>query len=808
MKKSLVYKELEKTELELKKKNEELQAINEKLTVTNKTLKEKEERIRESEEKFHSLAAIFPGAIVLTDTQGIILEMNKAFACIFGYEQEEMLGKSYLEFLPGPDIRSRTVQMFRDLQKTGNVPPQEITIITKEGKHIQAKQNVAILKNDSGAITHFIAVIHEIIKHKHVEEALQQERDKAQTYLDLAGIMFVAINKEGEVTLINKKGCKILGYNDKDIIGKNWFDNFIPEKLRDVVKHVSKKLLAGELEQAEYSENPVLIRNGEERIIAWHNTILRDKSGNIIGHLSSGEDITDHKKAEELLRKNEALYRGLYINAPLGVCTFKKDGKILDANQEFADILGSPSLELTKSINVMQLTLLIEAGIVDDFEKCFKTGKKISFTRYYTSKLGKRTYLRYHLAPIFDRKNNVILVHALFEDCTQRKKLEEELIKTRKKAEESDLLKSAFLANMSHEIRTPINGIIGFSSLLKKPNLPVEKTEQYINMINKNSKRLLTIIDDVIDISKIEADQIKIEPEKCYLNDLMYKLCDNYKSEIKSKRKNDVKISVDLAFDDEESYINIDESRLLQILSNLINNALKFTEKGNIEMGYLLENKNTLKFYVKDTGIGISKDKQEIIFERFRQAEIDHIKLYGGTGLGLTICKRLVELMGGEIRVESEEGKGSAFYFTLPYQPVKKAEAKNPPESLNYNLEGKKILIVEDELSSLQLLEAIIADLKIQKIHAENGQKAVEICKEDPDIDLVLMNIEMPVMNGYEATREIKKIREDLPVIAQSAHALTGDKQKCIQAGCDDYISKPIDIDILITMMHKYLGKK
>jgi len=211
---------------------------------------------------------------------------------------------------------------------------------------------------------------------------------------------------------------------------------------------------------------------------------------------------------------------------------------------------------------------------------------------------------------------------------------------------------------------------------------------------------------------------------------------------------------------------------------------------------------------VKDTGIGILKEQQEIIFERFRQAEIDYIKTSSGTGLGLTISKRLVELMGGKIRVESEAGKGSVFYFTIPYQPVKKIEEIRKPEPLDYNLEGKKILIVEDELSSIQILKAIMDEIQVQISHAENGKEAIEICKADPDIDLVLMDIKMPVMNGYEAAREIKKIRKDLPVIAQTAYALKGDKQKCIQAGCDDYISKPIDLEILIKMMNKYLRKK
>jgi len=397
-----------------------------------------------------------------------------------------------------------------------------------------------------------------------------------------------------------------------------------------------------------------------------------------------------------------------------------------------------------------------------------------------------------------------------------------ELEKAKEKAEESDRLKSAFLANMSHEIRTPMNGILGFAELLKDRDLSVEDKEEYTKIINELGNDLLQIINDILDISNIEANQVKIEIEECSVNTLLSELYMIFDSEKSKKNKTNIKIRINKAFEDKNSYIYADETRLRQVLSNLISNALKYTNEGQIEIGYQLIN-NNLRFYIKDTGIGIPKDKQKIIFERFRQADESRTRKHKGTGLGLAISKRLVELMGGEIWVESEgienlnifsadkqetSRKGSVFYFTFPYQPVYQiAEIDDNKNNENtiFNWKNKKILIVEDDSASFQYLEAVMEETQVHIIHTTDGEKAVEICKVNQDIDLVLMDIQLPKMDGYEATRQIKKVRKNLPVITQTAYAMKEDRKMSIEAGCNDYISKPINLKTLMTTLDKYL---
>ncbi|MFC1733899.1 ATP-binding protein, partial [candidate division KSB1 bacterium] len=386
----------------------------------------------------------------------------------------------------------------------------------------------------------------------------------------------------------------------------------------------------------------------------------------------------------------------------------------------------------------------------------------------------------------------------------------EDLERAKEKAEESDRLKTAFLANMSHEIRTPMNAIIGFSGLLADPNLSQEDKKEFINHINNNSNNLLNLIDDIIDISKIEAGQINISITDCPINQILAELFTTYQEDINRKGRAD---ALELRFkpgnDDPQFNILSDPYRFRQVFSNLIGNAIKFTDKGYIELGYEInEEKKFISFYVKDTGIGISADKLELVFDRFRQIEDSNTRKYGGTGLGLTISKNLVKLLGGDMWAESELGKGTVFKFTLPFKPVEGAlieDLDSINEREEYDWTGKVILVAEDIDINYLFIEKALQKTNVSMMWAQDGQQAVDICSKNK-IDLVLMDIRMPLMDGYEATRQIKKIRNDLPVIAQTAHALSEEKVRSLQAGCDDYIAKPIKLKSLYTIISKYLS--
>lgn len=382
-----------------------------------------------------------------------------------------------------------------------------------------------------------------------------------------------------------------------------------------------------------------------------------------------------------------------------------------------------------------------------------------------------------------------------------------QLEEAKEKADESNRLKSAFLANMSHEIRTPMNGIVGFAKLLKlRPDLPQKKVNQYVDIITGNSRILLNLINDIIDISKIEANQLEIKSAPCDINKLLYDLYLLYSSEKNRIKKADLEMRFNVPFEYSQMVVLTDVDRLRQVLMNLLSNALKFTEKGRIEFGYNLKN-DKLYFYVEDTGIGVRSELVDIIFDRFRQADETSSRAYGGSGLGLAICKGIVSNMGGSIGVKSDGATGSHFWFTLPFNPVSDQNIlriKSEPRTEYPNWTNKTILAVEDVEESLTLLDEVITPTKATFIGVNNAEKAIDICKARNDIHLVLMDLQLPGMDGYQATREIKAIRPLLPIIAQTANAMVDDRDMAIEAGCNDYLPKPISIDDLYTLISKY----
>jgi len=381
-----------------------------------------------------------------------------------------------------------------------------------------------------------------------------------------------------------------------------------------------------------------------------------------------------------------------------------------------------------------------------------------------------------------------------------------ELLKAKEQAEESDRLKSAFLANMSHEIRTPMNGILGFAELLKEPGLTGKEQQDYIKIIEKSGARMLNIINDIVDISKIEAGLMKIEIQETNVNEQIQDIYTFFKPEVEAQG---MTISFSTPLPAKEAILKTDREKVYAILTNLVKNAIKYSNTGTIEIGY---NKGDcdLEFYVKDTGIGIPNDRHGAIFKRFIQADIPGEWAQQGAGLGLSITKAYVEMLGGKIRVESQLGVGSTFYFTLQYNIVltKETEVNQLAPSENTELVGKlKILIAEDDEVSEMLIGNTLKTIGKEILKARTGVEAIEVCKKNPDLDLVMMDIRMPDMGGYEATRQIRKINKEVVIIAQTAHGLYGDREKAIEAGCNDYIAKPINKTELLILIHKYFGK-
>ncbi|WP_075591461.1 ATP-binding protein [Labilibacter marinus] len=383
----------------------------------------------------------------------------------------------------------------------------------------------------------------------------------------------------------------------------------------------------------------------------------------------------------------------------------------------------------------------------------------------------------------------------------------EKLMRAIVKAEEADVLKNSFLSNMSHEIRTPMNAILGFSNLLSHKEISGPEKDEFVTLINLNVKNLLTIVEDLIDISKIDTGQLQIRNSPVCLHDILQDVYDNFSNDIKRRGQLNIKLYLKEGVADANTMILSDGDRLKQVLANLVGNGIKFTDRGFVEFGYELTDEDVLQFYVKDTGIGLPVGKEDRIFERFYKFSEGRQTLYGGTGIGLSLVKDLLDLMGGKIWIESEPSVGTTFFFTVPYHKVNNVDNPNKKrqESNIYNWEGKTFLIAEDEEDNFRYLEVALSISNASLIWARTGAEAVDIFNRINNIDLVLMDIKMPEMDGYAATKEIKKINSSVPVIAQTAYAMSEEREKSIVAGCDDYIAKPIGYEDLLCTINKFV---
>jgi PAS domain S-box-containing protein len=515
------------------------------------------------------------------------------------------------------------------------------------------------------------------------------------------------------------------------------------------------------------------------------------------------------KKINKALTENEEMLRSIFDASPYSIVVIDNEATIIDCNNTCLMMFGAINKREILNKKMDQLFVPDQLSAVKERLKvAFETAEFAKHDYAMVRKDGSTFNSEITGGLIKDNSGNYTACVLIITDITERLHFIENLKHAKAEAVESDRLKTAFLANMSHEIRTPMNSIIGFSNLLSEPELKPDKKEQYLQHILQSSNLLLNLIDDIIDISKIEAGQININLVECNINEIVKDLF--YATKATMKNEN-IDLRLNLPNDSEEYSFKTDPFRLRQILTNLLGNAIKFTEKGFVELGYKIlknDHKRTIEFYIKDSGIGIAKNKQEIIFERFRQVDDSRTRKFGGTGLGLAISKRLVDLLGGGIWVESEIGEGSNFHFTLPFENGHFEEViqSEPFNGIKYEWKDKTILVAEDENSNFELLKASINRTKVRIIRAMNGEEAVDYVKRNDHIDLVLMDIRMPRLNGYDATRQIKLLKPHLPVISITAYAMSEDETKSIEAGCDMYISKPIRPSNLLTLLNEFLG--
>lgn len=612
-------------------------------------------------------------------------------------------------------------------------------------------------------------------------------------------------NTHGEIKYVNPKFTELTGYLPEEALGQN------PRILKSGLntsedyKQLWLTITSGKEWRGEFRNRK---KNGELYYESALISPILDEKGNITHFLAVKEDITEKKNmltdlisTRDKAILNEKRFRSLFENMIEGFayCKILYENNVpvdfiyLEVNNAFEPLTGLKNVIGKKASDVIPGIHESDPELIKIYNRVATTGISERFEIYVES-----LHDWYSVSIYSPEKEYFVTV---FDVITARMLTERALILSKEKAEESDRLKTAFLHNISHEIRTPMNAIVGFSEFLNDPKLQPGKRQYFTNIIIQSSNQLLSIITDIINIATIEAGQ-----EKLYLKEVnIGSICKLvYEQYIQVANEQQVALSYRTIPPGSEITILTDETKLIQILTNLVGNALKFTKKGHVNFGYTIKG-DEIEFFTEDTGIGIAPDMHEEIFKRFRQVEFAATRQFGGSGLGLSISKAYVELLGGKIWLTSTLGKGSSFYFNIPLDKLRAPVPGNPlSKALPVKLENSiNLLIAEDEDSNYLLLEAILADLEIHIIRARNGSEAVEICKTK-QVDLVLMDIKMPVMDGCEATRQIKALKPELSVIAQTAYTMAEEKERALQAGCDSYITKPIKSGDLLALIKKY----
>jgi len=668
----------------------------------------------------------------------------------------------------------------------------------------------------------------EIEERKKIAESLKLSEELFRTSFENAMAGVCIVSPDGRFLEVNKMVCEIFGYTRLELLNLSFNDITYPQD-REIGATVVKNLLSGVGNDTSF-EKRYIHKSGRTIISNVSTTLLRNELNKPKYFITYLQDITNQRLAEETLRLTQYSIN----NITDSIFWIDKSAKIIFANDSACKNLGYTKDELLKMSVFDVDPNFPKENWENHWNEIIKLGK-VTIETIHKTRYGKEIPVEVNTNMI--EYGDKIYNCAVARDITERKQVNEELIKAKEvaeaserdllqkneeyetvneeliqsnqelflakeKAEESESLKSAFLQNMSHEIRTPMNSIIGFSGLLNKPDLSEDKRNSFVTIIQNSSNQLLSIVTDVLTISSLETKQEKLIINKVCINNIIVELLTIFEQQAKNQN---ILLYAKQQLKEAESEIFTDKTKITQVLTNLLSNALKFTHEGSIEFGYELVGKHpdlSLQFYVKDTGIGINPEMHEKIFERFRQADLSISKVYGGTGLGLAISKLLIELLEGEIWVESEPDKGSSFYFTIPYRPVNATKMllnrKTPKEN------NRIILVAEDEEYNFLLIEELLIEMDFKIAHTKDGLATIEFCKSNKDIALILMDIKMPLLDGYNAAKIIRQIHPDLPIIAQSAYALEKEIEK-YSGVFDDYIIKPIIEQELKDKVLKYL---
>ncbi|HNB37014.1 MAG TPA: PAS domain S-box protein, partial [Anaerolineales bacterium] len=788
------------------------------------------EELRASEEKYRGLIKSLTNAISVMDINGNFLYVNDTAASDFGSTPQEVVGRNMRDLFPEP-FASQQMGYVQSVFKIDQEIKYESQSMVKHGLR-WFRVTFQPLHNENNEVTQVLINATDIndIKvaqqelqelNRTLEEKVAQRTAEVQDLYENAPTGYHSINAAGKIVLINQTELNWLGYTREEMIGHPAIE-FVSEATRQAfLENFSILAQRGWVKDVEFD---FIRKDGSILPVLLSATAIRDEAGNFVMSRSTIFDNTERKEAELAVRESEATYRALFENSNDGIFLMSATGEELQANQQALGMLGYTLEEYLSMGKENQNPFTVEAAQRRDSDEKFAAllnGEKVPlYERVFTAKNGRKVLVEINLSPVRDENGRIIMVQSVVRDITQRKAAEEALHHSRDQLSATNLAlqkasqaKNEFLANMSHELRTPLNGILGMSEiLLDEIRGPLnERQHNMVNIIESSGRHLLSLINDILDLSKIEAGKLELHFEKVSVMDICQTSLIFIKEPAAKKS-----IQVEFEADPLVSTVYADMRRLKQILINLLNNAVKFTmPNGYVKLKVKSDADNHLiHFSVIDNGIGISVDDQTRLFTPFTQVDSSLTREYEGTGLGLALVMELVELHNGSVKLESEVGQGSTFTVSIPWQAESEKSAKGSDGSSSKQTEPGQtlkqmkatILLAEDMETNTMMISDYLESLGFTVVTAVNGREAVERT-EAYSPDLILMDIQMPVMDGLEATRHLRTDPRfaTVPIIALTALAMTGDRERCLEAGATEYISKPVNLKQLAELIRTLL---
>jgi len=767
--------------------------------------KKAEEEIKASEIKFRTLVDQASEMLFLHDLQGNLIEVNEAAIKNTGYTRKELEKMTVFDIDPDAHDRGDMHKYWKAI-KPGD-PPAAFEARHKRKNGSVYPVEIVVSKVEYAGYSYILGLGRDISERKKTETDLKESEEKFRTLIEQDADGLLLHDLRGNIQAVNQASVDQYGYSREKLLTMN---------IRDIDPDYDEREDRGKFYKSMIFNTPVRFearqkrKNGE--IFPAEITLTKIKLQNETKIMGLCRDISKQKKAEEKILDSQQRLKEAEKIGKLGHVDWSVAEQRSHWSEEIFRIyerdpgLGVPGYEEIMNLHTPEDAKRLEEAVIN----ALQNGTDYDLDLEAVMPSGNKKTLHIIGKPIKDISGTVTNIKGTVQDITERKEIETELIVAKEKAEESDRLKSAFLANMSHEIRTPMNSILGFAELLKEMDLVSDKQQKYITIIEKSGERMLNIINDIIDISKIESGTTEVNMREMNINNILNYILEFFQPEAESKGLN---LVLKNTIPHNKANITTDSEKVSAIIINLIKNAIKYTKKGTIEFGCNyneIQNVSFLEFSVKDTGIGIAKDRQKVVFERFIQADIEDREARQGAGLGLSISKAYTEMLNGKIWVESEENKGSTFYFTIPciVNDNKEVDIISKPK-IEKNIPdlNLKILIAEDDYSSRELISIILKDYTREVQIAKTGKEAVELCRNNPDIDLIFMDIQMSDLNGYKATQQIRTFNKDVVIIAQTAYGLSGDREKALDAGCNDYIAKPLRKEKILQLLTTYFKK-